>query len=100
MKKLCILALALSGCASVSDISPIGKDTYLVDSTVMGGMTNWGDVKSMTLGKANDYCSGLGKKLVMSKMEEHGARGWTPIGTQITFKCLLETDPEYQKASN
>lgn len=81
-------ALALSGCASVSDVMPVGKDTYRVSSEMAGNFPSWPEVKGLSLKRANEYCDGLGRYMKEVDWETHGARGWTPLNAELTFECL------------
>lgn len=92
-----VVIVTLAGCSSVSDVTPVGKDTYMVGSQVRGGLTSWAEVKSLALQRAASYCGGLGKHMAIVDTETHGARGWTPQEAEITFRCLDEDDPEYQR---
>ena len=38
---LCSAISLLAGCASVSEIIPLGGDKYMVGSHVRGGLTSW-----------------------------------------------------------
>ncbi|MGV8996723.1 MAG: hypothetical protein ACOH12_07245 [Parvibaculaceae bacterium] len=93
---LLALMLAVAGCTSVSEVTPVGKDTYSVGSQVRGGMESWAEVKALAVAQANSYCEAQGRKIVVIDTKTHGARGWTPQEAEVTFKCLKATDPEYR----
>ena len=98
-----ILALAavlalLAGCSSVTDVVPVGKDTYTVGATMSGNFPSWPEVKGLAMKRGNEYCTSLGKNLMLVKTETHGARGWTPLEAEITFQCLAANDPAYTTA--
>jgi hypothetical protein len=99
MRKLAILTLALAGCQSVSDVTPIGRDTYLVGTQVRGGMTSWAEVRQISLSRANQYCAEQGRKMQMVNMETRGTQGWTPQNADLTFQCLTESDPRWGKTT-
>lgn len=90
MKFLLLSALAvvaLSGCSSVSQVTPMGSDTYSVGSQVKGGFTSWSEVKAMAVKRATEYCAAQDKNLKVVDVATHGARGWTPQEAEVTFKC-------------
>jgi hypothetical protein len=92
---LAVLALC-AGCATVSDVTPIGKDSYMVGVEVRGGQ-DWTTVKAHAIRRANEYCAGLGRNMVLTHSETSGARGWTPQDAEIQFMCLTNDDPEYRR---
>lgn len=88
----------LAGCSSVTDVVPVGKDTYTVGATMSGNFPSWPEVKGLAMKRGNEYCASLHKNLVLVKTETHGARGWTPLEAEITFECLAANDPAYTTA--
>ena len=87
---LVILVAAICGCASVSDVMPVGKNTYRVSSEMGGQLPSWSDVKGLSLKKANAYCAASGQYMEEGAWVTHGARGWTPLNAELTFKCLTD----------
>ena len=81
------LALIVVGCASVSDIVPTGKGTYMVAAKGVVGYSSEGDQKIKALVQADRYCKDQGKT-----MEQVGTEG-TPSGlgriasSQVEFRC-------------
>jgi hypothetical protein len=90
-----LLFILLVGCSSVTDVIPMGKDTYTVGATMSGNFPSWPEVKGLAYKRSNEYCAGLGKNMVPVKTETHGARGWTPLEAEVTFQCLASDDPTY-----
>lgn len=93
MKKLigsCLVVL-FSGCASVSEVFQVGKDTYRVSAEMAGQFPSWSDVKGLALKRANNYCREKGRYTLEKKWETHGARGWTPLNAELTFQCLADS---------
>ena len=88
---LMLLILTISSCASVSEVRPVGKDTYRVSSEMSGNFPSWSEVKDLSLKRANEYCNGMKSYMVEGKWETHGARGWTPLNAELTFQCLADT---------
>jgi uncharacterized protein YceK len=82
-----VAVLILSGCSSVSTVTPIGDGKYMVGSTVHGGFTSWDEVKRMAVDKAASFCQGQSKELTGVQTQTEGARGWTPQEAEVTFSC-------------
>jgi len=81
-------ALALlAGCASTSNVTPLGDGKYTVGSKVHGGMTSWNEIKAMAVNKGTAYCKQQGKEISGVQIETHGVRGWTPQEAEVTFEC-------------
>lgn len=97
MKKYLMLAAlaALAGCQSVSDVTQLGKDTYQVDATTRGGFLSHGETTALALTKAREFCSAKGKEVQAAPAKTSGARGWTPLESDLTFQCLDANDPAY-----
>jgi hypothetical protein len=88
MRYFFILVLVLAGCASVSDVFPVGKDTYTVSSKLGGPGSSWSEAKQLAIAKGNEYCAGLGKQMVVGKFDTHGVRGFSPLNAELTFQCV------------
>lgn len=100
MKKILIPAiiatLIISGCTSTSEVLKIGKDTYTVSSTVRGFHSH-ADAKEMTLKRATEYCASMSKEIAVTNTASSGAAGWTPLGSDVIFRCLDSKDSDYQR---
>lgn len=94
MKKIFIIStLILTGCGTVSNVLPVGPNTYRVSSEMIGaGIPSWSDVKDLCINAGNEYCLALGKVMREGEWETHGVRGWTPMNGELTFQCV-EPDP-------
>ena len=92
MKKapVALLALACVGCVSVSEVIPVGKDTYTVSAEMSGNFPSWSEVKQLAMKRANEHCGSMGRYMTIEKWETHGARGWTPLNAELTFHCKSE----------
>jgi len=81
------ISLMVAACASITDVVPAGKDTYVVagDSEINSGAS----VKTDLYKKANAHCETMGKKLlpVNESVSSQAA--------ELRFRCLEEDDPEY-----
>ena len=89
MKKVLVVACAiLCGCQSVGEVLPVGPDTYTVAGRMGGQLPAWSEVKALAITRANDFCSSQNKVMTVVSWETHGARGWTPLDAELTFKCV------------
>lgn len=91
MKKVlfaAICAATVAGCASVSEVIPAGKDTYLVGANVRGGMTSDAEVTGMSVKRANEFCAAQGKQVEVISSTNSGTQGWTPQNSQVMFRCI------------
>lgn len=88
---LVLVALATVGCASVSDVVPLGADKYMVGSHVRGGLTSWAEVKAMAVQRATAFCSEKGLGIEVLSVETNGTQGFTPQNADATFKCVAKT---------
>lgn len=79
------LALILAGCVSSSEVTPIGRD-YLITSTAKGGMNGGKGIIEATK-KANAYCAGMGKTVVVRHTETHGTAEFGGENNQLIFGC-------------
>jgi len=80
-------AASVCGCSSVTDVSPMGNDTYMVGGKAVGGHMSHTEVKGIALQRADDYCQARGKKMVLQEAKSSGARGWTPPASEAVFRC-------------
>jgi hypothetical protein len=78
----------LAACTTVSEVTPAADGHYTVTTQVHGGMTPWGEIKATSLKRADEYCSGPGKRMHQVDMQTHGVRGRTPQEAELTFACL------------
>jgi hypothetical protein len=61
-RTLAVVALAvLAGCSSVTDVVPVGKDTYTVGATMSGNFPSWPEVKGLAMKRGNEYCMSLSR---------------------------------------
>lgn len=90
MKKflLCAsLTVFLVGCASTTDVTPMGDGKYMVGSKVRGGFTSWEEVKAMAVNKGAAYCKEQQKEISNVNIQTHGVRSLTPQEADVTFEC-------------
>lgn len=80
-----VMAL-LAGC--VTQVTPAGKDTYLVAGSDSMGVKSGVSIKTSLYRKANTYCESIGKQF-MPLNESTGS-----YDAQLRFRCLSAGDPE------
>jgi len=99
MKKYSAIAIAafLSGCTTISGVTPIGKDSYMIGATDRGGMRSHTEMRALGIRKANEFCQSKGKVMVISNVGSQGAQGWTPVESEVTFLCVDRNDPANQR---
>lgn len=88
MRKLFWLTLLLAGCQTISEVMPIGKDSYMVGANVRGGLVSDAEVTALSVRKANEWCAGQGKQMELTNSTNSGTQGWTPQQSQVMFKCF------------
>jgi hypothetical protein len=81
------LVATVCGCATVSDVTSLGAEKYLVGSHVRGGLTSWAEVKAMAVQRATQFCSSREMDVEVLNIQTSGAQGWTPQNADVTFKC-------------
>ncbi|MGE8318348.1 MAG: hypothetical protein ACN6O3_06335 [Comamonas sp.] len=83
---------ALVGCISsattITDMNPIGNDTYLVGGTGGTGVWTGNEVKVSLLKAASSHCKKLGKEfLLVSDTAEDGST-YKFASAEIKFRCV------------
>ena len=89
IKYLCAAAISLmvAACASITDVVPAGKDTYVVAG--YDELRSGASIKPDLYKKANTHCETMGKKLLPVNES-------VSLNTaELRFRCLEEDDPEY-----
>ena len=89
------LILLCTGCVSVTDVVPVGKDKYTVSSEMVMNFPSWSEVKQLSLKHANKFCNGKGQYMEVVGWNLHGRRGWTPLNAELIFLCLTAAAPEH-----
>jgi hypothetical protein len=80
--------LALSACSSTSEVMQVGRERYMVSATMGGNLPEWNDVKKLALDKAQSHCVGMGKQMESDNWRTSGARGWSRLRAELTFRCF------------
>lgn len=91
-----LCSLLLASCVSISDVVPAGKDTWMVG----GSNTRIGadDTMKADLYKtATAFCAKQNKMLVPISSNHINIVIGRPGNAELIFRCLLESDPEYQR---
>ncbi|MGB5261883.1 MAG: hypothetical protein WBO34_15370 [Gammaproteobacteria bacterium] len=84
-----VATLMVVACASITEVVPAGKDTYVVagDDSLEG--ISGASIKTGLYKKANTHCELMGKKLLPLN---ESVSAYT---AELRFRCLEEDDPEY-----
>ena len=82
-----LLVAPLTACTTISEVTPIGTDSYMVGSSVRGGFTGDTEVKTLAVKRANEFCANKGKTMVLTGSQSSGVQGWTPQNSEVTFTC-------------
>lgn len=91
------LLMALAGCVTTSDVTSMGRDTFMISTDARGGFNSSSELTARSAQKANSYCAGLGKQMLPTSIENQGVRGWTPQENTLMFRCLTANDPDNQR---
>jgi len=91
-----IIAPLVAGCVSTSEVTEIGKDTYMVGTEARGGLTKTAAMTA-SIKTANQYCATMRKKMMLTHTDTSGMAGWTPVDAEIQFVCLDDNDPQYRR---
>jgi hypothetical protein len=91
---LCAL-LSMTACASMSEITPIGKDTYMIANSSVAMGEGGGNLKAKLIQEASRFCATQSKLLMLVGFSSADMAFGRPASADITFRCLLENDPEY-----
>ena len=91
------LLLILAGCVSTSDVTPMGRDTFMVSTDARGAYFSRSSLVARSAQKANAYCSTLGKEMMPDSIQNQGVPGFTPLDNMFVFRCLAAGDPGNQR---
>lgn len=95
---VCVGALSACGTTStMSDITPIGMDTFMVARA--GGFTTYsgGEVKAQLYRDANAFCQAKGKHLLPLSSSSRDSSAMQYANAELQFRCLSEKDSEYRR---
>lgn len=90
MKATLIIAAAvvLTGCTSISPVTPTGPNSYMVGSNAHGGLTSDTEVKALAINRANEFCAAQGKTAQVTGSTSSGVQMWTPQNSEVQFTCV------------
>lgn len=80
-----LAGLLLAGCATTTPVQSVGRDRFMLASTVRGGLTTDGQIKADLLERARAFCGK--KEMVLESSTSGGTQGWTPQTAEVLFKC-------------
>lgn len=92
-----VITVALSGCATTSEIVPYGKDSYLLAAEDAWGGHSQGALQVKAAKAAAEFCGRQNKVFVVRNTNASGVAGWTSTSSTLIFSCVDEQDPEYQR---
>jgi hypothetical protein len=92
---LIIVTAFLTACAH-SGVVPMGPDTYMIANSEWG-FTSGGVQKAKVLQEASEYCTSIGKQMLVISTSQNGVSfGKTPAA-EVQFRCLANDDPELRR---
>jgi putative hemolysin len=95
-----ILIFVLTGCSSVSPVTPYGKDTYIIGAQDGGmGTKTTAQLQVMAAQQANEYCAKQGKVMHVRNTKGQTGSSWEAASAGLIFSCIDESDPEYSRPS-
>ena len=96
LMKISILVsiIVLTGCGTGKIVS-VGKDTYMVTGYNSAPFSSGAAVLTDLYEEAGRYCIKSNKKLVPVKSDYNNHAPGRPSRAELTFRCLLDNDPEY-----
>ena len=89
--------LGLAGCVTTSDVTPMGRDTFMVSTDARGGFSSSAELTAKSAKKANAYCMAMNKEMEPTNILNQGVRGFTPQENTFMFRCLAANDPSNQR---
>lgn len=90
-----VAALALTGCATIQEPVPIGKDTYMVNVDVIGKTQSQG--RTIAAKEGNAFCQNQHRVMAAQGFEKH-TNGLADF-VKLQFKCTTPDDPDYAHPS-
>ena len=90
MKTIILLLICIfaSGCVSVTDITPAGKNTYMVGTSAKGGLMSDAEVAAKSIKKANEFCASKNQVIQIISTNSSGVQMWTPQENTLMFSCV------------
>lgn len=93
MKRIVLIAIVLSGCATTSGVIPEGKDAYLIIMSGGHGLSSSLDLKIAAHQQAGAFCTGLNKRVetVTEKTIQAGTQS-DFSEDELKFRCIAGID--------
>lgn len=92
--------MALIGCATTTDVVPMGPDTYMISASAPGARKSGSVLKASLYKQADEWCRERG--LVMVPVSEQSANS-TGIGSgasaEVVFRAVKPGDPEIRRTN-
>lgn len=82
------IAVLAAGCTSVTPVTSLGNDTYIVGSKTNKPGRGHTDMKIRAVKEAEGHCQKMGRTMVVESTKSSGAQGWTAVNGEVVFKCV------------
>ena len=82
-----LAATAIAGCASVSEVTPAGADTFMVAAHGIDGNGSGAAQKAIALKTASGYCEARGRRLDVVDVKTVESFFGRPPSADLTFRC-------------
>jgi hypothetical protein len=89
--------LSVAACTTITEVTPMGKDTYMVGANDNSGIKSHTEVAQLAIKRANEFCASQHKVMSPGRVKNSGVQWWTSEETEFVFQCLDESDPAYQR---
>lgn len=83
-----IAAALLSGCTTISDPAPTGKDRYMVGASNGLAMRSSMTLHAAALERASEHCKAQGKISQVETSDTKGVQGLWPTSATVMFRCV------------
>jgi hypothetical protein len=83
-----ILVLALSACATPTDVFPTGKDAYVVRPLPSSGASSDAEIRAFGIKRANEYCDASGKHAIVTVGVTGGVQMFSVQRAEVRFTCI------------
>lgn len=96
MKRLVLTAIPfiVAACGSISQVVPIGRDSFMVESHGVAGNGASSTEKTKAFQTAAAHCKSLGREFQPISTNQTEAGWGRPPSAEVQFRCLAAGDPE------
>lgn len=91
-----IVAIFLNACVSTSQVLEMGRDTYSISAT-SDGFRSAAAARESAFEAGAKRCASFGKRFMFVNESTARTRMGIDTTTNITFRCLSESDPDYAR---